>query len=59
MTYKKTISSVEYQESVTRAMQNSKNHVSVGRKTSSYVMIDGIPHKFKDGNLIPLTKLSK
>jgi len=55
----KQITSTEYQASVTRAMQNSKNHVSVGRKTSSYVMIDGIPHKFKDGNLIPLTKLSK
>jgi len=53
----KQITSTEYQASVTRAMKNSKNHVKMGT-SPSYVMIDGIPHKFKDGNLIPLTRIS-
>jgi hypothetical protein len=54
----KQITSTEHQASVTRAMKNAKNHVSVGKK-SPYHMINGIPHKFKDGNLIPLTRISK
>jgi len=57
MTYKKTISSVEYQESVARAKKNPQNRVDTVRK-SPYHMINGIPHKMKGNNWIPLTKIN-
>jgi len=57
MTYKKTISSVEYQESVARAKKNPQNRVDLVKK-SPYLMIGGIPHKFKGGQWVSLTKIN-
>jgi hypothetical protein len=35
------------------------NQKSVGSVASPYQIIDGVPHKFKDGVWTPLTKVSK
>jgi|TARA_B110000444_G_C18511503_1_gene442502 hypothetical protein len=60
MTFKSKITSVEYQESVSRALKNSQNlgrHTQATKK-SQYIMRDGVPHKWKSGVLIPLTKIN-
>jgi len=57
MNITKKISSVEYQKSVTRALSNPQNRTVGVVKKSRYIMKNGIPHKFKNGNLVPLTKI--
>ena len=58
MTSRKTISKSEFTKSVESAKSNPFNNV---RKpsTSKYVMLEGIPHKWVNGSLVSLTKLSK
>jgi|TARA_R110000796_G_scaffold618_1_gene2134 hypothetical protein len=58
MTLRKTISKSEFTKSIESAKSNPFNTV---RKpsTSKYVMRGGIPHKWVDGSLVSLTKLSK
>jgi hypothetical protein len=58
MTLRKTISKSEFTKSIESAKSNPFNAV---RKpsTSKYVMLGGIPHKWVDGSLVSLTKLSK
>ena len=58
MTIKSKITSVEYQESVSRAIKNSKNPKQTPVRKSPYTMIGGDPHKYKSGNFIPLTKIN-
>ena len=55
----KTISSVEYQQSVSRAMNNPQNNVKFKPTSAKYVMVGGVPHKWSNGSLVSLTKLSK
>ena len=59
MTITKTISSVEYQQSVSRAMNNPQNNVKFKPTSSKYVMVGGVPHKWMNGSLVSLTKLVK
>jgi hypothetical protein len=47
----------EYQQSVERARKNPQNYNPKTVK-SPYIMIKGIPHKNKNGNWIPLTKIN-
>jgi hypothetical protein len=47
----------EYQQSVERARKNPQNYNPKTVK-SPYIMINGIPHKNKNGNWIPLTKIN-
>tara|TARA_B110000285_G_scaffold46333_1_gene52008 strand:+ start:1501 stop:1677 length:177 start_codon:yes stop_codon:yes gene_type:complete len=58
MTKRKSISKSEFLKSIQLAESNPFNAV---RKpsTSKYVMRGGIPHKWVDGSLVSLTKLSK
>ena len=55
----KSISSVEYQQSVSRAMNNPANGLRHNPTSSKYVMVGGVPHKWSNGSLVSLTKLSK
>ena len=59
MIIKKTISSVEYQQSVSRAMNNPQNNVKFKPTSAKYVMVGGVPHKWMNGSLVSLTKLVK
>jgi|TARA_B110000879_G_scaffold94309_1_gene129050 hypothetical protein len=59
MTITKTISSTEYQQSVSRAMTNPQNNVKFKPTSAKYVMVGGVPHKWSNGSLVSLTKLSK
>lgn len=47
----------QFNEALAKAAKNPANHQ---RHTVNpgYMMRDGVPHKFKDGNWIPLTKMS-
>jgi hypothetical protein len=55
----KSISSTEYQQSVSRAMNNPANRLRYNPTPSKYVMVEGVPHKWSNGSLVSLTKLSK
>ncbi len=59
MTITKTISSTEYQQSVSRAMSNPQNKLKFNPTSTKYVMLNGIPHKWSNGSLVSLTKLVK
>ena len=49
---RRRITEEEFQDSLNRAKDRPQPATS-----SSYRMIDGIPHKYADGKWIPLTKL--
>ena len=55
----KSISSAEYQQSVSRAMNNPQNNVKFKPTSAKYVMVGGVPHKWMNGSLVSLTKLVK
>jgi hypothetical protein len=58
MTSRKTISKSEFTKSVESAKSNPFNNVTKP-SSSKYLMVGGIPHKWVDGSLVSLTKLSK
>ena len=59
MTLVKKISKVEFGKSVELAKKNPANGLRYNPTSSKYVMISGIPHKWSNGSLVSLTKLSK
>ena len=59
MSIVKKISKSEFGKSVELAKKNPANGVRFQPSSSKYVMVSGIPHKFVNGKLISLTKLSK
>lgn len=44
-------------ESFENALSQVKNFDTIPNTTSIFKSIDGIPHKFKEGKWIPLTKI--
>tara|TARA_R110000851_G_scaffold264441_1_gene416991 strand:+ start:325 stop:504 length:180 start_codon:yes stop_codon:yes gene_type:complete len=59
MKLRKTITKSEFSKSVKLASSNPANEVRFKPTTSKYVMVGGIPHKWSNGDLVSLTKLSK
>jgi len=59
MTLVKKISKSEFGKSVELAKKNPANSLRFQPSVSKYVMVSGIPHKFVNGKLVSLTKLSK
>jgi hypothetical protein len=59
MTLVKKISKVEFGKSVELAKKNPANGVKFKPTSSKYVMVGGVPHKWSNGSLVSLTKLSK
>jgi len=47
----------QFEAAVERAKKNPQNKVETP-KMGNYMMRDGIPHKFKEGRWIPLTKIN-
>jgi len=49
----------QFQEALSRAAKNPANGMMEPKPSNnSYMMKDGIPHKFKEGRWVPLTKMS-
>jgi hypothetical protein len=59
MSIVKKISKSEFGKSVELAKKNPANGLRFQPSKAKYVMVSGIPHKFVNGKLISLTKLSK
>jgi len=59
MTLVKKISKSEFGKSVELAKKNPANGLGYIPTTSKYVMVGGVPHKWSNGSLISLTKLTK
>ena len=59
MTLVKKISKVEFGKSVELAKKNPANGVKFKSTSAKYVMVGGVPHKWSNGSLVSLTKLSK
>ena len=52
--YGKKPTAEEFAELVKKATAKDEKEI----KPSSYMIIDGIPHKFKEGQWVPLTKIN-
>lgn len=52
------ITKADYKTAVVKSMNNARNIVASPIKTP-YVMIDGVPHKMINKQLVPLTRISK
>lgn len=48
----------QFKEALEKARNNPANGMKEQIKPSGYMMKNGIPHKFKNGAWIPLTKMS-
>lgn len=59
MTLVKKISKSEFGKSVELAKKNPANQLRYTPTSSKYVMVNGVPHKWSNGSLVSLTKLSK
>tara|TARA_B100000497_G_scaffold99753_1_gene112897 strand:- start:166 stop:345 length:180 start_codon:yes stop_codon:yes gene_type:complete len=59
MTLVKKISKSEFSKSVELANSNSANSQKFNPSSSKYVMVNGVPHKWSNGSLVSLTKISK
>ena len=59
MKLRSKVTKSEFSKSVKLASSNAANEVRFKPTTSKYVMVGGIPHKWSNGDLVSLTKLSK
>jgi hypothetical protein len=59
MTLRKVISQSEFQKSVVLAQKNPANRNTNKVNLSSYIMVDGVPCKMVNGQIVSLTKIVK
>lgn len=55
---KDSASPIEFYTAIQKALKNKKN-VTVNHATPSYIMVDGKPHKIKNGQLVPLKSVNE